>query len=48
MFMLRIRFDTLLHGAGDRQFGPYASSQLDIAATAGLQVACLLCSIPAR
>jgi hypothetical protein len=31
----------LLHGAGDREFGPYASGRADIAATAGLQVACL-------
>jgi len=30
-----------LHGAGDREFGPYASSQADIASTAGLPVACL-------
>src|SRR5262249_34843020 len=28
-------------GAGDRKFGPYPSGQGHIAATAGLQVACL-------
>src|SRR5262249_58889635 len=30
----------LLHGAGDRHFGPYASGQARIAAAVGLQVAC--------
>jgi hypothetical protein len=31
----------LLYGAADREFGPYPSGQAHIAATAGLQVACL-------
>jgi len=31
----------LLHRAGDREFGPYALGQAPIAATTGLQIACL-------